>query len=292
MPPRQKIDFAHYESQYPRIFRLLRDAGWNERRAVDFPDVDEGSDGKLRGHAILHDRAHSFLQSFYGLRVAVPKSYGERGFLIGFGPQWDLMEFDRHHDKVQDLCSDIAGDGFAYPILSWDRCVAFSLWDSDQVIAIDDNYQVCFKAKDPFQLMEWILDPQSQPEVQRHDLEYIHIPQEYWHLAAETHPLAFHLRQYRPLQLTDGNRITYVLESVTTKVVEVEVTELVEEGEVLSVKYRTHPWLADKLARQMIVYKLLDEWLEGRYRKTTELIRFENVVDQRVMTAPWPDRLT
>jgi hypothetical protein len=38
MPPRQKIDFAHYESQYPRIFRLLRDAGWNERRDVDFPD--------------------------------------------------------------------------------------------------------------------------------------------------------------------------------------------------------------------------------------------------------------
>lgn len=158
----------------------------------------------------------------------------------------------------------------------------------DQLLAIDDNYQICFQAKDPFQLMEWIVDPKSQPGVLRHDLEYKHIPQEYWHLAAETHPLAFHLRQYRPYQLTEGDRTTYVLESVATKVVQVEVSELVKQGNELSIKYRRHPWLADQLARQMIIHKLLDEWLEGRFRQTTEGIRFQNIDDNRIETTPWP----
>ena len=94
IPPR--MDFSPYEPLHRELFGALRKAGWQPNRFVEFPDAAPGPDGEPSGVLILEDYAEAFLHSFYGLEVHVKGPYGGSHLSLGFGRQWQNMDFPEH----------------------------------------------------------------------------------------------------------------------------------------------------------------------------------------------------
>jgi len=284
MPPHE-TNFAHYEAAYPGVFRLLRQAGWYEGRSVEVVNVDLDETGNVRGHLRFTQVHRAFLQSFGGLEVPRQGTYG-CGFRVGVGKVYENLLFAEHGSYIKDL----ANFENPYPVLEFENFVGF-MTKHGQMLAVDDYYQSRVRAKDPFQLMNWILDEKNEPGVVRAYNDYNQIPDDYWHLMWQ-HPLDFHLSQYKPYQLTEGDKTDFVLEKIVHKFIAIRVSEVAQRGEDLFVAYHKYEGnLDESVARDVIVYKIFDEWLGGRYRDQTKRIHFTNLGSGKVVVLDWPKRL-
>jgi len=279
-----EINFSNYEPSYPRVFRLLRQAGWYEERKVDVVNVDVDDTGKARGDIRLTHAPREFLRSFGGLEVPRQGMYGS-SFRTGSSHIYDNLLFAEHGSYIDKLASF----DWPYPVLEFESSVGF-MTKSAKVLAVDDYYQSCVHANDPFQLMDWIIDKKSQPSVVRAYNDYNQIPDDYWHLMWQ-HPLDFHLGQYKAHQLTEGDKTDFVLEKIVHEFIAIRVTEVAQRGEDLFVAYHKYEDnLDESVARDVIVYKIFDEGLGARYRDQTKRIHFTNLGNGKAVVLDWPKR--
>lgn len=281
---RPRLDFSPFEPRYPRVFALLRQHGWTSNRFVEFPDVDLDPAGAPRGEIILNDFAEAFLHSFYGIEVVAKHSWGDRRVLFGFDERFETMRMKHYLEKLDGF----SGYTFPYPILAWETMTGFATERGD-AFAVDDFYQVYVRAPDPFRLAERALFNEQGPDLEKGYLERPNVPFDYWPLIWNR-PLDYHLPKYKAFALTEGDHTEYVLQHLDyPKLFQVIVTELVEDGSTLRLKYRrTDPEMLVSVATALIVQKLLVEFFERTFNNRIQRIELTDHATKEVTATTWP----
>jgi hypothetical protein len=157
------LDLNAAEANYPKVFALLRNAGWKPDRVVELPPESDAEG------FVLHSDAEAFLLSFndieIDLLVPVQDLQIHRSLRMGFGAALRRMD-----PPVASAYIDrVSGTSFVYPVATSGDLVVFLL-EGGRALAVDELFHGCVWTRDVFQMMHWILFGERSPGFELREL--------------------------------------------------------------------------------------------------------------------------
>lgn len=148
------LNILEAQRYHPRLFDVLRAAGWSEDRHIAVSD--EFYDDAAGLGFFADDYQREFLQSFHGLEVhfefQVPSGTEHRSLTVGFGEQLERMNARVNIGYIRRL----AKTPELIPIIMSGDLAVFGI-DDGRCLALEVSFRYCVWSANPFEMMEWLL---------------------------------------------------------------------------------------------------------------------------------------